>query len=64
MSVPSAEASQIACSALDTLLALARHQRKCTQCQIDEAWCGTAVAYRTNFDVELRHYAQALKAAA
>ena len=48
-----------ACSALDTLLVLMKHQRGCQQCHFDELFCDTAQSYQQAFMDELRRYVRA-----
>ena len=55
--VRSAEAT--ACSALDTLLVLMKHQRGCQQCHYDDLFCDTAQSYQQAFMDELRRYVRA-----
>jgi hypothetical protein len=55
--VRSAEA--IACSALDTLTVLSKHQRGCQQCHFDDLFCETAQSYQKAFLDEWRRYVRA-----
>ena len=52
-------AEEIACSALETLLVLEKHQSSCRQCQIDEAFCATARSYQQRFMSDVRRYERA-----
>jgi hypothetical protein len=50
--------AEIAVSAMDTLLVLARHQAGCGQCRVDDSFCDTAQTYQQSFVDEMRRYAQ------
>jgi hypothetical protein len=56
-------APDAACSAVETLLALMKHQRTCRQCRYDEALCSTACNYQQNFMQDVRRYERARRAA-
>ena len=49
----------MACSAVETLLALIKHRKTCGQCQIDEMFCETAQTYQQLFMQDVRRYARA-----
>ena len=49
----------IACSAVETLIALRKHQRTCGQCRYDEAFCETAQIYQQSFMKDVNRYERA-----
>jgi hypothetical protein len=52
-------AEEFACSAVETLLVLEKHQSSCRQCQIDEDFCMTAQSYQQGFMADVRRYERA-----
>ena len=59
MTVGPVALDEIACSAVETLIALIDHQRTCKQCCVDESFCDTARTYQSHFMRDVQRYRRA-----